>query len=118
METKEQEILSTLEADVKVLKDPLKETITEIIKQGFSNYPILIAHMEEIQLADKVIDKQMFNTSFHFSATILEVMVKKGIIKKEAEDAMKQKISESKDSACILLLHPDVMRFVFYPLSK
>lgn len=118
MEAKEQQILSTLEGDVKVLKDALKDTITEIIKQGFSNYPILIAHIEDLKIADKVIDKEMFNTTFHFSATILEVMVKKGIIKKEAEDAMKQKITESKDAACILLLHPEVMKFVFYPLSK
>lgn len=118
MDEKEQAILGALEADIKVLKDPLKETITEIIKQGFSDFPILLAHMDEIQIADKVIDKEMFNTTFNFSATILEVLVKKGIVKEEAEESMKNKIREAKDSACILLVHPDVMRFVFYPLSK
>ncbi len=117
MEVKEQEILSTLEGDVKLVKDAIKETLTEIIKQGFSNYPIFIAHQQAIAIADKVIDKEVFNTSFHFSASTLEVMVAKGIIVEEKKEAMEAKLNEAKDAVCILLLHPDVMKFVFYPLS-
>ena len=117
MDTKEQEILAGLEGDIKLVKEPLKETITEIIKQGFSNFPIVIAHQVEIDIADKVIDKSLFNTAFHFSASTLEVMVAKGIIMEDKKSAMQAKMKEGKDAACILLLHPEVMKFVFYPLS-
>lgn len=117
MENQEQEILSTLEGDIKTLKEPLKETITEIVSQGYSNYPILIAHIEDMNFADKIIDKSLFNTAFHFSASTLEAMLSKGIILEDRREAFEEKIKASEGSACILLLHPEVMKFVFFPLT-
>ena len=117
MENKVEEILKSLEGDLKILKKPLQEVISEIIKQGYSNYPILIAHPEDMAFADKVIDKNLFNSSFHFSASTLEAMVKKGIVLEDRKEAMEAKMKEAKDAACILLLHPDIMRFVFSPLK-
>ena len=116
METKEEEILKLLEGDIKTLKDALKETITEIVKQGYSNFPILIAHTQEITIADKIIDKEMFNTSFYFSASTLEALVEKGVILPEKQTAFEQQMTAAGNAACILLLHPDSMKFVFSPL--
>ncbi len=117
MENKEEEILKFLELDVKQLKTQIKEVMAEIIAQGYSDYPIMIAHPEEMVFADKVFDKELFNLNYHFSASTLEAMMEKGIILKERKEAMIAKMKVSKESACILLLHPEIMRFIFAPLS-
>lgn len=117
LESKEEEILKFLEVDIKQLKDKFREVMAEIIAQGYSDYPILIAHPEDMAFADKIFDKEPFNLHFHFSASTLEAMIEKGIILEEKKEAMIAKMKVAKDAACILLLHPDIMRFIFAPLS-
>ena len=117
MEIKNEDILSMLQTDVKMMKEQIAEVCNEIIEQGYSEFPIVIAHEEEIAIADKIIDRDLFSTNFHFSASTMESMVEKGILLKERQDQLKEKIKASKDQVCILLLHPKVMRFVFAPVK-
>ena len=112
---KEKEVLVMLDQDVKVLKAELKETIDDIIKEGFSHYPILITHLQEIEIAERIIDKDLYQTHFHFSATTLEQMVERGVITKDKEAAFKKQYDANKGSYCVLMLHPEVMKFVFTP---
>ena len=116
MEANEQAVLQALETDIKTLKEALKETANEIVKEGYSRYPIIIAHAQELAFADKIIDRELFQSNFHFSASTLEAMVEKGIILKERKAAMEQQMNTSESTVCFLLLHPEHMRFIFYPL--
>ncbi|MEY2923812.1 MAG: hypothetical protein RLZZ337_352 [Bacteroidota bacterium] len=113
---REKEVLVMLEQDVKVLKSELKETIDDIIKEGFSNFPILVTHLQDIDIAEKIIDKDLYQTHFHFSATTLEQMVERGIIMQDKKSTFEQQYQANKGSYCVLVLHPEVMKFVFTPL--
>jgi Mg2+/Co2+ transporter CorC len=113
---KEKEVLNMLEQDVKVLKTELKETIDDIVKEGYSKFPILVTHLQDIDIAEKIIDKDLYNTHFSFSATTLEQMVERGIIVPDKKTAFEQQYTTNKGSYCVLMLHPEVMKFVFTPL--
>lgn len=116
MDQKEQEILKLLEVDVKAFREALKETTSDIVAQGFSKFPILIAHEAEITIADKIIDKDVFSSQFNFSATTLEALVDHGVIPQDKRSSFEHQMKQSKDAVCILLIHPEVMKFVFSPL--
>ncbi len=115
--TKEKEILTLLDQDIKVIKKELKEIVDAIIKGGYSKFPVLISHLEDISIAQKVIDKETHQTHFNYSASILEELVHKGVIVKEKQTSFEQRLTSNKKEYCLLLLHPDVMKFVFLPLK-
>lgn len=113
IENTEKEILYNLEADVKSLKKELAETVKAIVDGGYSKYPIMLAHTEDIAIAQKVIDKDMHNTHFNFSASTLEEMVTRKVILDTKKAEFEKQMRSKMDSFCILLVHPDSMKFVF-----
>lgn len=117
MKEREQEVLKMLEQDLNQLKAELKETAKAIVEGGYSKFPILVAHMPEIQIAQKVIDRELYQTSYNFSASTLEELVAKGVVPQDKSDSLRNQIGDQPETYCILLVHPDVMRFIFTPLK-
>ncbi len=109
----EQELLQSLDGDIKLLKKELNETVKAIVDGGYSNFPILLAHEEEIAIAQKVIDKKEYKTSFSFSASTMEELVARKIILDEKKSAFKKQFTTQSDSFCILLVHKESMKFIF-----
>lgn len=111
--SKEQEILSNLEADIKTLKKELNETVKAIVDGGYSKFPILLAHEENIAIAQKVIDKKDYLTHFSFSASTMEEMVVRKIITEDKQADFERRFKANQDKFCVLLVHPESMKFVF-----
>ncbi len=114
---KEKEVLKLLQNDLKTLSSELKETADTIIEEGYSNYPILIAHVQELRIAEQIIDSALHQTAYYFSASTLEELIKEKVILSERKGDFETQFKNNKDQYCVLLLHPDVMRFVFTPLK-
>ena len=110
-------VLKQLELELKAYSDPLKETADDIVKEGFSNYPILIAHTEDVSVGEVILDKSMYGNQFHFSATTLEQLEEHQVILKERKASFEATYNQNKAQYCVLLIHPEVMRFVFTPLK-
>ncbi len=111
--TKEEQILSDLEADIKTLKKELNETVKAIVDGGYSMFPILLAHSENIAIAQKVIDKNEYQTHFSFSASTMEEMVARKIILDDKKSDFERRYKSNADKFCILLVHPESMKFIF-----
>ena len=111
----EKEILVNLEGDLKALNKELNETVKAIVDGGYSKFPILLAHAEDIAIAQKVIDKNIHNSTFNFSASTLEEMVTRKIIVEDKKKDFEAKMKANSESFCILLVHPESMRFIFMP---
>jgi hypothetical protein len=109
----EQELLQTLDGDIKMLKKELNETVKAIVDGDYSKFPILLAHEEDIAIAQKVIDNKEYKTSFSFSASTMEELVARNIILDDKKEAFEKQFLAQKDSFCILLVHKESMKFVF-----
>ena len=109
----EKEILYNLEADVKSLKKELNETVKAIVDGGYSKFPILLAHTDDIAIAQKVIDKQEYQTHFSFSASTMEEMVTREVILPDKKTEFEQQFQINSNKFCILLVHPESMKFIF-----
>jgi|TARA_B110000503_G_scaffold143637_1_gene246547 hypothetical protein len=115
MNKTEADILTEVEQDIKALKKELNETVKAIVDGGYSEFPILLAHADDIAIAQKVIEKDVYQTHFHFSASTLEEMVTRKIILSEKQGDFEKQMKANANSFCILLVHPDSMKFIFTP---
>ncbi len=112
-EEQEKELLAQLEGDVKILSAELAETVKAIVDGGYSKFPILIAHIEDIAIAQKVIDRQESQSYYSFSASTMEEMIARKIILEDRKEDFEKQYKAHADDYCILLLHPETMKFIF-----
>jgi hypothetical protein len=112
-EEQEKELLAQLEGDVKILSAELAETVKAIVDGGYSKFPILIAHIEDIAIAQKVVDKNESQSYYSFSASTMEELITRKIILEDRKDDFEKEFLAHSEDYCILLLHPETMKFIF-----
>jgi len=115
--TREEKLLS-LREDVKVLGDYLKEISMGVMKEGISRFPIFIAHKEPaISLGKLIIDAEKSKTHWSYNASLLEDFFNNEILDESQEELIETNFKDPKFFACIFLLTPEDMDFVFCPFD-
>lgn len=107
--------LKSLETDLVLYADSLKEVADEIIAEELSKYPIFIAHQHEVSIGEVVIDKNEMATEWNIHASTIEEFLEVGIIKSDKEDFFKQNYKDPQKFMCIFAIVPEGANFVFYP---
>ncbi len=107
--------LKSLETDLLLYADSLKEVADEIIAEGLSKYPIFVAHQHEVSIGEIVIDKNEMATEWNIHASTLEEFLEVSIVKSEKEDFFKQNYKDPEKFMCIFAIVPEGANFVFYP---
>ncbi len=114
-EPQKQSPLKSLEADLKLYSESIKEIATEILNEGLSEYPIFVAHQHEVALGELILDKSELNRSWSIQASMLEEFVEKGIIHKEKKDRFIKQYKNPNEYMCLFVIVPEGANFVFYP---
>jgi len=110
--------LELLKDDLSFYNDMLKEVSADILNEGFSKYPIFIAHQEPVKLGELIIDASEFQRSFNISATVLEEMLEKNIVSTEREAGFKEAFKDARKFMCVLLATDKGASFVFVPFKN
>lgn len=114
-EPKKNSPLKSLEADLKLYSDSIKEISTEILVEGLSEYPIFVAHQHEVALGELILDKNELNTSWSVQASMLEEFIEKGVIHKDKKDRFIKQYKNPNEFMCLFVIVPEGANFVFYP---
>jgi hypothetical protein len=112
---KKESPLKSLETDLKLYSDSIKEVATEIRVEGISEYPVFVAHQHELKLGEVILDRHELNTEWTIHAATLEELVEKGIIQHNKKDHFIQKFKDADRYMCLLVVVPEGANFVFYP---
>lgn len=107
--------LKSLEADLKVYSDSIKEVAIEIMAEGISLYPIFVAHQHEVKLGEMILDKDELNTNWTIQASTLEEFVEKGIIHPDKKEKFVKQFKEPGDFMCLFVIVPEGANFIFFP---
>jgi hypothetical protein len=110
--------LELLKDDIAFYNDMLKEVSADILAEGFSKFPIFIAHQEPIKLGEMIIDASEVQRSFNISATILEDLMEKNVVTKTREQSFKDAYKDPRKFMCILLVTDKGANFVFVPFKN
>jgi hypothetical protein len=114
---KESPLLS-LEIDLKLFNESIREVAIEIMVEGLSRYPIFVAHQHEVALGEMILDKDDINSDWSINASTLEEFVERGIIKKELKQRFIDTYKKPEDFMCVFVIVPEGANFVFFPYVK
>jgi hypothetical protein len=107
--------LKSLEVDLKLYSDSIKEIAGEILAEGLSEYPIFVAHQHQVALGELILDKDELNTSWSIQASMLEEFVEKGVVHREKKDRFIKQYKNPNEFMCLFVIVPEGANFVFYP---
>jgi len=110
--------LVSLEIDLKLFNESLREVAIEIMVEGLSLYPIFIAHQHEVAIGELILDKDDVNSDWSINASTLEEFIERGVIKKELKQRFIDSYKKPEDFICVFVVTPEGANFVFFPYAK
>ncbi len=108
-------LLEILKEDLKFYSPMIKEVATDMVKEGFTQYPIFVAHQHEVKLGEPILLREDYAREFTIHASTLEELIEKKLVLPEREQDFIQNYKNVKEFMCILLLTPGDARFVYVP---
>lgn len=119
MSDKTEKELKVLESELAELSGPLLEVSTEMISQGYTEFPIFIAHEGNIEdLGEVLFDAGEYQVPYHINVSMLEDFVESGIIPADKVELFKTAYGNAKQNMCVFFVTLAQARFVFYPYAR
>src|SRR5690606_29384877 len=107
--------LQSLKVDLDFYSDSIKEVSTEMIVEGYTLYPIFIAHQHEVRIGEVLLDKSDLGTNCSINVSSVEEFVERGIIKEEKRAYFEKHFKKAENFMCLFVVVPEGANFVFYP---
>jgi hypothetical protein len=115
---KKESPLVSLERDLKLFNESIREVAVEIMLEGLSMHPIFIAHQHELKLGEVILDRNELNTEWSIHASTIEEFTERGIIKTELKERFLGTYKNPHDFMCLFVVVPEGANFVYYPYVK
>ncbi len=96
----------------------IKEVAIDMVKEGFTQYPVFIAHQHEVKLGEPILLKEDYARDFSIHATTLEELCEKKLVLPEREAEFKANYKNYKEQMCILLITAAGAHFIYVPYAK
>jgi hypothetical protein len=117
-EEKQKSPLVSLEKDLDLYAESIKEVAVEIMVQGISANPIFIAHQHTVSIGEMILDREELHTEWTIQASTVEEFVEKGIIKPEKKALFLKAYKKPEDYMCVFVIVPEGANFIYYPYQK
>jgi hypothetical protein len=108
-------IIKLLKSDLLIYSEMLQEVASDIIRNGFSKYPVFIASDEGVKMGELILDKQDYAATFSIYATTLEELSEKNIINEAKRESFITSYKNPKTHVCVLLITKGIASVAFYP---
>ncbi|MEM7102216.1 MAG: hypothetical protein AAF502_03720 [Bacteroidota bacterium] len=112
----EHEVLRSLESDLNKYKKVLNEALQTVQDQDVSNYPILVAFREGINLGLPILEMGPSGANWSYNVSTLEEFVTKGLIERKKVDAFKKVYKNPNKTICLFVCEKEDAHFVFAPM--
>lgn len=116
--TKKVSPLVSLEKDLELYNDSVREIAVEIIAEGITQYPIFVAHQHTVSIGEVILNKEELNTNWTIQASTFEEFVEKGIIKPELKELFIKNYKKPEDFMCVFVIVPEGANFIYYPYKN
>ncbi|SMC79603.1 hypothetical protein [Pedobacter africanus] len=107
--------LISLEKDLGLYADSIKEVAVEIMVEGISANPIFVAHQHTVSIGEMILDRSELNTEWTIQASTLEEFIEKGIINPEKKALFLKSYKRPEDYMCVFVIVPEGANFIYYP---
>lgn len=118
MDPEFEKLLQSLKNDVEHFTEQLKEVAADVIAEGYSRYPVFVAHQHEVKLGEVLFERDLYGRSWTFNATVLEELLEKKVVHEHKKAAFEKAYKDPQQQACIFWVTEDGASFVFIPYAK
>lgn len=104
-----------LENELSIYRKMMTQAAQMIVNEEISNYPIMVAHQQELEIGIPISEKenQIGNWSIH--ASTLEEFVSKNIIFSEKLDEFKTNFKDAEAYICVFVISELGAQFIYLP---
>jgi len=89
--------LKSLQVDLDFYSESIREVAQEIVEEGYSDYPIFVAHQHEVSVGELILDRKELETKWSINASTLEEFVEMDIIQEDRKASFIQNYKPAKD---------------------
>lgn len=114
-ETPKKNPLSSLKVDLDFYSDSIREVSNEMVAEGYTLYPIFVAHQHEVAIGEMILDRTELATQWSIQASSLEEFLEKEVIKKDRKNYFIQNFKDASKFMCLFVVVPEGANFVYYP---
>lgn len=114
-ETSKPSPLQSLKIDLDFYNDSIKEIANEMIAEGYTLYPIFVAHQHSVSLGEVILDKTELGTNWTINASSIEEFVDKGVVQEGRKAYFEKNFKKANAFMCLFVVVPEGANFVFYP---
>jgi len=107
--------LKSLKKDLDFYAESIKEVSAEMVAEGYTLFPIFIAHQHEVSVGEVILDKKDLGTNWTINASSLEEFVDRGLVKDDRKAYFERTYKKSENFMCLFVIVPEGANFVFYP---
>lgn len=113
-----QKLLELLREDLKFYSPMIKEVALDMVKEGFTKYPVFVAHQHQVKLGEPILLREDYARDFSIHASTLEELVEKKLVLQEREQEFISNFKNPKEQMCILLITAAGAHFIYVPYLK
>jgi len=108
--------LGTITQDFVKIYETLKEASYQIIKRGFSDYPIFAICKTDQVIGQLLIDKGDAETDWYYFATYLDEFIQRKILDRPEE--FKAEYKNPEEYCCLFVIDREFTNFLFIPYPE
>ncbi|MFZ4862289.1 hypothetical protein ACL9RF_08890 [Sphingobacterium sp. Mn56C] len=109
--------LQSLKLDLDFYSESIKEISTEMVAEGYTLFPIFVAHQHEVSLGEVILDRSELGTNWSVNASSLEEFVDRGVIEEAKKARFEKNFKKANEYMCLFVIVPEGANFVFYPFK-
>ena len=110
--------LNALKADIDFYSYSIKEVAVDMVKEGFTQYPVFIASEHEVKIGELILSRADYARDNDIYASTMEELVENKVIDVKKENDFKENYKGYKTHFCVLWLTPTTAQFVYIPYKK
>lgn len=112
------DFLASLEKDIHLFKDAIREASESIVRDEISAYPIFVATKADFPVGELILDREELDTEWSIRASTAEDFIREGIIPVEKAKFFITQYKSPAEFICLFVV-PDAERanFIFVPYS-
>jgi len=107
--------LTSLKVDLDFYSESIREVASEMIAEGYTLYPIFIAHQHEVSLGEPILTKDELGTNWSVNASSLEEFIQRGVISEAKKVHFEKQYKSANEFMCLFVVVPEGANFVYYP---
>lgn len=107
--------LGEITEDFVKIAEHLQEASYQIIKRGFSKYPIFPFCRTEQPIGQILIDKDKLDIKWNVFATYIDEFIERGIIDEEKKDSFISSYKNPDEFCCLFVIDGAFTSFVYIP---